>query len=208
MDCSFAATELTVVALPTSAAIRLVGWASTSADRLSTEPLGPLSVSAFIVGGHRLVWLGLTVVASALVEWRIRWARTALVAAACHVVGTLVSEGVVAWRIDRGLLPAGARSQVDVGSSYVVAGLLGCAIVIAVPAGRLVAAGCLGVLGPPLLQGLSRFDVSAVGHLTAGSTGPVLGIVTAVSRRISRQRAAGLVEKGDFAGGEKGAEAQ
>ena len=47
-------------------------------------------------------------------------ARTALVCLAGHVIGSGVSEGIVAYRVDADQLSAASRYLTDVGPSYVV----------------------------------------------------------------------------------------
>jgi hypothetical protein len=101
--------------------------------------------------------------------------RTALVCLAGHVIGSLVSEGILAYRIDAGQLSAANRHISDVGPSYVVLS----AIVIALACGgwlvRTLAAVDLVVLVFPgqIFGGLSQLDVAAVGHLTAALTAAV-----------------------------------
>jgi hypothetical protein len=93
-------------------------------------------------------------------------------------VGTGVSEGVLALRVARGLEPAAARSIVDVGPSFVVVGVL----VATVVGGkcrwwRAAAALGFGLLVPSLFDGLSRWDVAAVGHVTAIAVGAGGGVL-------------------------------
>ena len=85
------------------------------------------------------------------------------------MIGTLVSEGIVAYRVDAGLLPVSSRHLLDVGPSYVVVA----AAVLALAAGswsaRAAAALDLAVLviGGRIFAGLTSLDVAAVGHVTA-----------------------------------------
>ena len=85
------------------------------------------------------------------------------------MIGSLVSEGIVAYRVDAGQLSAANRHLSDVGPSYVVLS----AIVIALACGtwlaRMLAAVDLVLLVFPgqIFGGLSQLDVAAVGHLTA-----------------------------------------
>ncbi|MFJ9518330.1 rhomboid-like protein [Kitasatospora sp. NPDC101801] len=51
-----------------------------------------------------------------------RWLTVALTA---HVLATLISEGIVAWGVDAGRLPANLATTVDVGVSYALAGVEG-----------------------------------------------------------------------------------
>ena len=89
-----------------------------------------------------------------------------------QVAGTVVSEGIVGYRVRAGQLPAADRYLTDVGPSYVVVS----AIVIAVVCGTWLARGAAAldfavlVFGGHIFAGLGHLDVSAVGHLTAPVT--------------------------------------
>ncbi len=89
----------------------VTAWASTSVDHLHHDPVGSLIASVFVTGDFALAWPILIALAlfganGALGNW-----RTALVCAAGQVIGTLVSEGIVAYRVSRGLLPALDRTS-------------------------------------------------------------------------------------------------
>jgi hypothetical protein len=165
---ALAVAEIGYLSLSTRHADRVVAWASTNVDRLTTEPLGPLVLSVFVVGEHRLLWLLLGTLGCAIVELRFGWRRTLLVAVVAQVGGTAVSEGIVWWRVGHDRLPDRALHQVDVGVSYVVVGLLTLAVVTGRPRVlRVIAGAALAVLAPNLLTGLTALEVSPVGHLTA-----------------------------------------
>src|SRR5579862_8880758 len=91
-------------------------------------------------------------------------ARTALTGLAGHVIGSLVSEGIVAYRVDAGQLPVTGRYLTEVGPWYVVVS----AIVIAVMCGTWLsrAAAALDfavlVIGGHIFGGLSHLEVAAV----------------------------------------------
>ena len=161
--------EIIYLQLTPSARASLTAWATTSVSNLEHEPIGPLVVSAFIGPGNYLVWPVLIAVAMFGANRAIGNARTALICVAGHVIGTIVSEGIIAYRVDAGQLPVADRYLTDVGPSYVVVS----AIVIAVACGtwltRVAAALDFAVLvfGGDIFGGLSHADVSAVGHLTA-----------------------------------------
>ena len=106
-----------------------------------------------------------------------------MVCVAGHVIGTLVSEGIVAWRVSSGALPDSYRHLVDVGPSYVVVSALVVAILCGPWVWRFLAAADLLALifVGQIFGGLTSLDVSAVGHLTA--------IVTAVIVTAGRGRA-------------------
>lgn len=178
---TLAAGELGLAVLDPARREWVITWSSTNVARLGEEPLGPLLASPFVVLDHRLGWLVLGCAGLAAVESRLGWARTLAVALAAHVVGTAVSEAVIWSRVRSGPLPADALHQIDVGPSYVVVGALAAAVVVARPTGlRLAAAGLISALSPQLLAGLSRFDLAAVGHLTAAVMGGIGGWVCVV----------------------------
>jgi len=171
----FVAVQVVYARLGPHAQATFVAWASTSVANLEHHPVGCLVVSAFVTGGNAwaaMAWLpliaiGLCGAVNAVGGW-----RTAAVCVAGHVVGTLVSEGIVAWRVAVGALPPGYRYLTDVGPSYVVVS----AVVVAVLCGsrrwRLLAALDLVVLVfvVRIFSGITHLDVAAVGHLTAIAT--------------------------------------
>jgi Rhomboid-like protein len=185
----FAITGLVYAALSPRAQAALTSWASTSVANLEHEPAGPLVVSAFLAPGYFLAWPALILLALPGAGRALGSARAALVCAAGHVIGTLVSEGIVAYRVDAGQLPAADRHLIDVGPSYLVVS----AIVIAVMCGsrlaRAAALADLAVLVFPghIFGGLSRLDVAAVGHLTAAVTAAAVTAAIMARRRPSRR---------------------
>jgi hypothetical protein len=165
----FGAAELTYVLLDPAAQARVIAWASTDVANLEHEPVGSLLLSALVTPGFFAVWpvlIGLAVLGANRALGNV---ATALVCLAGHVIGTLVSEGVVAYRVDAGQLSAADRYLPDVGPSYVVVA----AVMIALACGswlaRVLAAVDLVVLVFPgrIFAGLSQLDLAAVGHLTA-----------------------------------------
>ncbi len=147
----------------------VTAWASTSVHNLGHDPVGSLIASAFVTREFVTAWPVLIALAmfganGVLGNW-----RTALVCAAGQVIGTLVSEGIVGYRVSRGLLPALDRYLIDVGPSYVVVS----AIVVALMYGSWLARGAaaldlvlLAFVGN-IFGGLTQLSVSAVGHITA-----------------------------------------
>jgi hypothetical protein len=172
------AAELGYGQLDPAAQAQLVAWASTNVANLEHEPVLPLLVSAFVAPGFFVAWPVLIALALFGANRALGNGRTALVCLTGQVIGTLVSEGIVAYRVDAGQLSAASRHLSDVGPSYVVVS----AIVIALaprrqPPGqqrgtwlvRALAAADLVILVFPgnIFGGLSQLDVAAVGHLTA-----------------------------------------
>jgi hypothetical protein len=168
----------------------VIGWASTNVHNLSHEPVGPLVASAFFAQSAPAAWPFLIALAlfganHALGNW-----RTALVCAAGHVIGTLVSEGVVGYRVSHGLLPAADRYLVDVGPSYIVVSAAVVALLYGTWVARLAAVIDLVVLIGPgdIFGGLSHLDVAAVGHVTAMTVAALCGSLLAWQLRKRRGR--------------------
>jgi hypothetical protein len=164
--------------LPPHDLAAFTAWASTSVYNLRHDPVGSLVVSAFVTQGYAFAWPALIALAlfganKALGNW-----RTALVCLAGQVIGTLVSEGIVGYRVSRGLLPTSDRYLIDVGPSYVVVSAIVVALLYGSWLARAAAAldlALLVVVGN-IFGGLSQLAVSAVGHVTALTVG-VIGSV-------------------------------
>jgi hypothetical protein len=191
----FVVAELIYAAWPAHDQSAVLRWASTNVVNLRHHPVGSLVASAFVPATFTIAWPVLIALAvfganRVLGNW-----RTALVCAAGQVLGTLVSEGIVAYRVAHGLLPASDTRIVDVGPSYVVVS----AIVVAVLYGSWparVAAGldfAVLVFIGQIFGGLSTLDVPAVGHTTAIAVSVLLGSLLARQLRRSRPDRAGLV---------------
>jgi len=168
----------------------LTGWASTNVHNLSHDPLGSLVVSAFLTQGSAWAWTVLIALAmfganGVLGNW-----RTAVVCAAGQVFGTLVSEGIVGYRVARGLLPAADRYLVDVGPSYVVVSAIIVALLYGSWLARAAAALDLALLVfvGDIFGGLSSLDIAAVGHLTAMIVGAGGGGLLVWQRRRQHRR--------------------
>lgn len=168
----FMVTSFVYTVLSPRAQVSLIAWASTNAANLEHEPVGPLVLSAFLAPGYFLAWPALILLALPGAGRALGSARAALVCAAGHVIGTLVSEGIVAYRVDAGQFPGSDRYLTDVGPSYVVVSAIVIAVICGNRLARAAALACLAILVFPghIFGGLSRLDVSAVGHLTAAVT--------------------------------------
>jgi len=165
----FAAVELAYTLLDPAAQARLIAWASTNVANLEHEPVGPLLASAFVTPGYFGAWPVLIALALFGANRALGNVRTALVCLAGHVIGSLVSEGIVAYRIHVGQLPVADRHLFDVGPSYLVLSAIVIALTCGTRLARTLAAAGLVVLVFPgqIFAGLSQLDVTAVGHLTA-----------------------------------------
>ena len=192
----YLAAELVWVLLTPHEQAALTGWASTSVANLEHDPIGALVLSAFVGPGYLLVWPVLIALAVFGANQAFGTARTTLTCVAGHVIGSLVSEGIVAYRVDVGQLPVTDRYLTDVGPSYLVLS----AIVIAVVCGTWLARAAAAldfavlVVGGHIFGGLSRLDVSAVGHLTALIT--AAAAVTVIAARRGRTVSEAVPEPG------------
>jgi len=162
-------TEAVYVLLNPSAQAALTAWASTNVTNVEHEPTGSMVLSAFVEPGYFVVWPVLIALALFGANRALGNVRTALICVAGQVIGTVVSEGIVAYRVDAGQLPVADRYLVDVGPSYVVVSAIVIAVVCGTWLARAAAALDFAVLvfGGHIFSGLGHLDVSAVGHLTA-----------------------------------------
>lgn len=167
---------------------RLLRWASTNVTNLGHHPVAAIVLSAFLPGESLLAWLGLIALSMFGANRALGNARIALVCAAGHIIGTAVSEGIVAYRVAHDLLPVANRNIIDVGPSYVVVS----AIVVAVAFGswpaRIAAALAFVILvDVGIFDGLNQFQVAAVGHVTAIVVAAALGSALVWRRRQAAQ---------------------
>ena len=167
------AAEITDDLLPNRDRATLLAWASTSVHNLEHHPIGCLVASAFFPTSFLLAWpaviaLAMFAATSVLGAW-----RTALACAAGQLLGTVVSEGIVAYRVADGSLPPADRFLLDVGPSYVVMAAIAVALLYGGWLARAAAAVDLILLIfiGQIFAGLSRLEVAPVGHLTALITG-------------------------------------
>jgi hypothetical protein len=189
---TFAIAEIVYVALPGRDQATFVSWASTSVRNLEHHPVGCLVVSAFVTTGSLLAWPLLIALAMFGANHVLGNWRTAVTCAAAHVIGTLVSEGVVAYRVAHGSLPAASRYLIDVGPSYIVVAAIAVALLHGGKVARAAAALdlLLLVFVGQIFAGMTSLQLSAVGHLTALITGAVLGSFL-LARRRSRSASQG-----------------
>lgn len=194
---AFTVADVVYATLPAHDQSSLVGWASTNVQNLGHDPAGSLVASAFIAQSFPAAWPFLIALAAfgavrALGNW-----RAAVVCVAGHVIGTLVSEGIVGYRVSRGLLPASARHIVDVGPSYLVVSAIVVALLYGPWLARAAAAIDLVLLVTvgDIFGGLSSLDVSAVGHVTAMIVAAICGSLLAWQLR-RRQRPRPLAGEG------------
>jgi hypothetical protein len=181
----FCAAEIVYALLPGHDQSALIAWASTNVHNLAHNPLGCMIASAFFATGAFTAWplliaLGMAGANGVLGNWRL-----AVTCIAGHVIGTLVSEGILWYQIAHATRPTADRFITDVGPSYIVVAAIAVGLLWGSWAGRLAAAVSFGVLVfvGQIFSGLSHLDVSAVGHVTALLTGSALGSFLAWQRR-------------------------
>jgi hypothetical protein len=183
---AFIIAELIYAALSAHDQAALIRWVSTSVSNLRYHPVGSLLSSAFLPQESASAWPVLIALSMfganrALGNW-----RTAVVCGAGQVIGTLISEGIVAYRVASGLLPAADRYLIDVGPSYVVVSAIVVALLLGSWPARAAAAVDLALLVGvgDIFGGLSHLDLDAVGHATAMiAAAAATGIATWQSRR-------------------------
>lgn len=182
----YVVTEIVYARLTPPARNAFSAWASTSVVNLEHNPVLTLVVSAFVGQGDYVAWPALIALALFGANHALGNMRTFLICLAGNVIGSLVSEGIIAYRVDAGQLPASYRHLIDVGPSYVVMA----AIVVALLRGgwlaRVAAAFDLGILVfiGNIFGGLSSLHVAAVGHLTAGVTAAACVAAMVVRRKL------------------------
>ena len=166
----------------------LVRWASTSVDNLEHDPVLCLVVSAFLPVESLAAWPALIALALFGANHVLGNRRAAVLCAAAQVAATVVSEGIVAYRVHAGALPAADRYLVDVGPSYVVAAAIAVAVVSGPWLARGAALADLAVLvfAGHIFAGFSQLQVAAVGHVTALAAGAVAGAALTWRRRGQR----------------------
>ncbi len=168
---------LVTQALPLATRDAWVRWVSTSVVNLLDHPLPSLVLSAFVPRGDLLSWLAVGAMGLVGLNRALGNARTLVLIAAAHVVGTVVSEGVQAVRVLLGQLPDSELHLIDTGPSFVVLGAVTASLVYGSWPARALSAVAFVLLWPHMFGGLTSLDVSAVGHLVALVTALVVGAV-------------------------------
>ncbi|MEU2931070.1 rhomboid-like protein [Streptomyces sp. NPDC007251] len=153
-------------------------WASTNLANMGDHPVEALITSAFLFGADPWACLRSIAFAGVILAFLvIRFGNMRAVAliAAGQVLGTLVSEGLLAARITAGQADPALRATLDVGPSYViVSALAAVAVAGARRWHRWTALAALAVRAPHTTSGLTTLGVTPVGHVTALSTGMLL----------------------------------
>jgi hypothetical protein len=179
-------TVITQYGLSSDQQVAFVEWSSTNLTNLPHNPIGTMIVSAFISDDTVILWLVVGSAALFPLTRRFGNLRTLVLVAGAHTIGTLVSQGILAWRIYQGALPnwAGAMTEPDVGPSYVIAAGL-TAVIVFGPSllSRIFALVCWLALAPDLFENLFGLDVPPVGHTVSMLSAIVIGGLYALHDR-------------------------
>jgi hypothetical protein len=189
---AFVIAQLVYAALPAHGQAALIGWASTSVHNLHHHPVGSLLTSALFPQESASAWPVLIALSMFGANRAIGNWQTVLVCGAGQVIGTLVSEGIVDYRVAHGLLPAADRYIIDIGPSYVVVSAIVVALLLGSWPARAAAALDLALLVGvgDIFGGLSQLSVAAVGHVTAMVAAAVCTGILAWQAHLRRARAA------------------
>jgi Rhomboid-like protein len=153
-----------------------LAWSSTNLVNLGDHPVGAMIASAFLAQSYSTAWIALALVSLAVVGQVLGNVRTAILVAAAHVGATAVSEGILWYRIGRGLEPVAARHVIDVGPSYIVICALVAGIAYGTWPGRLVSVVGFALVAPQVFLGLPQWELSSVGHVCSVLIGLTLGL--------------------------------
>jgi hypothetical protein len=181
-----AAGGITLSGLPGPTRDRWLDWSSTNLVNLRHHPVPAMVVSVFLAEDDRLAWVLLALVALGATGWAIGAWRTATLVGTAHVVGTLVSEGVLWARINAGAVPAAQEHTRDVGPSYVVISALVAGLLYAPWIWRGLCAIGLVLVAPGSFSGLPHLELAAMGHTAASLVAIGLGWVLRRNRRSTR----------------------
>ncbi len=181
----FAIGGLVTIVLSTRESAALLLWASTNVASLRHHPVPALVLSAFLPSGWPFAWLAPIAATMFGANRAVGTARLALICAAGHLIGTGVSEGIVAYRVDRRSLPPSWLHIQDVGPSYVVVSAIVVAVMFGTRPTRILALAVFAflVFVSHIFAGLTSLQVAAVGHLTAIVTAVALGLMLAGRQR-------------------------
>jgi hypothetical protein len=188
-----AIAEVITALISPGQAAALRQWASTNVANLHHHPVQALVLSAFLPAESSLAWLPLIALTMFGANRAVGNLRLLAVCAAGHLLGTAVSEGILAYRIDHRTEPASMAHIIDVGVSYIVVSAVVVVVLFGSWPARVAAAVAFAALvfAGHIFAGLTSLDVSAVGHLTAMIVAGLLGLVLRPggqprARRLSR----------------------
>jgi hypothetical protein len=170
------ATSVVQQGTPASLADLNAAVSSTNIANLLTEPVRVLFTSAVIVADNGygfILYVIVYVLIAARLEHRVGSARWVTIAAASHVLGSLLTVEFERLGIARDLLPASIVLTQDVGVSYVMVGSLGAYLWLVGPRWRWPyrVAVAVGILGPLVLS----HTIWDLGHFLATAIGTLVG---------------------------------
>ena len=171
----FAVTNALLRSQPSAVRWAWFNWASTDLVNLAHHPAGSMVLSAFVDDSDVLAWVGLGLIGLVSAGQTVGNLRCVVLVTVAHVVGTMVSEGMLMVRIAAGRAPASERISLDIGPSYIVVAALTVGIVYGCWPARILSGIAFALLAPHLFGGLQRLDVGPVGHCCAIVIGVVLG---------------------------------
>lgn len=153
-------------------------FSSTNIANLLREPVRVLVTSALLVADHAvgfLLYVAVYVLVVARLEHRIGAARWLGVAAAAHVLGSLLTVAVERVGLLHDLLPRSIVVTQDIGVSYVMVGSLGAYLWLVTPRWRVpyMTVLALGILGPLVVW----HTIWDLGHFLATVIGTLAGWV-------------------------------
>ena len=156
---------------------RLSVLAASSTDLVHLEKVPWLVIPASTIwsGNDFGYWAVVVLLCLGALERLYGGVLTLMTGVVAHVVGTVVSEGIIAARIAAGDLSSSARTVLDVGPSYVVAACA-CAVVFSPGANKWLRGACALTLIPLVITAFDFSDesqVAAIGHAVAMLTGIV-----------------------------------
>jgi hypothetical protein len=171
----FAVSNAVLRIQPSAAQAAWLNWASTDLVNLGRHPVGSMISSALLDDSDVLAWVALSVIGLVAAGHTLGNLRCAILVAVAHVLGTVVSEGILAEQIASGAVPPSERVTLDIGPSYVVVAALTVGIAYGRWPARIVSSLAFIVLAPHLFGGLSHLEVGPVGHCCAIAIGLLLG---------------------------------
>jgi len=184
----FCIAELVYALIPRHDQAAVLRWASTNVHNLTHDPVGSLIASAFFPTTALTAWpilIALTLFGAnrALGNWRM-----VVTCSAGHVIGTLLSEGILWYRILHDTMPPSDRFINDVGPSYVVVTAIAVTLIWGGWLARAAAAAAFAALivVGQIFSGITELGVAPVGHATALVVGATLGSFLVLQRRRSR----------------------
>ncbi|MDQ1706207.1 MAG: hypothetical protein QOF18_2573 [Frankiaceae bacterium] len=151
---------------------------STNLAHLEHAPWLVLPASSLWSGAPIGYWLTVSLLCLGALELIRGPLRTLLTGALAHVIGTLVSEGVLAVRIAAGEVSSSARRLLDFGPSYIVAACAA-AVVTSSRAPRPLRVVCALTLVPLAIEAFDVTDasqVATIGHAVAIIVGAWMGL--------------------------------